>query len=95
MTQESFLQAVGNMPRTNTERMLLESIKGVRYFETIDGVAYEVDCGQWGHMTNDGRGGGTWFRPSLKFVKLYNDKRHEIDEIACERLINAYEKVGA
>ena len=47
--------------------------------------------------TNDGRGGGILVKrefgyASLKFIKLYPNKRNEIDEMAYERIINAYEK---
>ena len=92
MTYAEYLQQVGSEPKTKTEQLLLNACKSVRYFETRDGGAYEADLGPWGHISNEGRGGGSWFRPSMKFIKLYPNKRDEIDEMACERIINAYEK---
>tara|TARA_R100000426_G_scaffold29518_2_gene24446 strand:+ start:439 stop:717 length:279 start_codon:yes stop_codon:yes gene_type:complete len=92
MTYAEYLEEVGSEPKTKTEEVLLNACKSVCYYRTRDGVAYEVDLSPWGDITNDGRGGGSWFRPSMKFLNLYPDKSHEIDEMACERIINAYEK---
>jgi len=69
---------------------MIINIKKIRYFETRQGVGYEVKTDK-GTIWNDGTGGATYFVPD--YPRYNNNQFRHLTEWDLEALIDKFEGV--